>query len=46
MDLITDTRALMIVKQLLDNTASVKPILNPTPQKPKFAPICLFKREE
>lgn len=38
MDLITDTRALMIVKQLLDNTSTVKPILNPTPQKPRFAP--------
>lgn len=43
MDLITDTRALMIVKQLLDTTASVKPILNPTPQKPKFTPSAIQK---
>ena len=43
MDFITDTRALMIVKQLLDNTSTVKPILNPTPQKPKFAPSAIQK---
>ena len=43
MDLITDTRALMIVKQLLDNTSTVKPILNPTPQKPKFVPSPIQK---
>ncbi len=43
MDLITDTRALMIVKQLLDNTSTVKPILNPTPQKPKYVPSPIQK---
>ena len=43
MDLVTDTRALMIVKQLLDNTSAVKPILNPTPQKPRFVPSAIQK---
>lgn len=43
MDLLTDTRALMMVKQLLDNTSAVKPILNQAPQKPKFTPSAIQK---
>ncbi|MCE5188804.1 MAG: beta-lactamase family protein [Eubacteriales bacterium] len=43
MDLVTDTRALMIVKQLLDNTSTVKPVIAQTPQKPKFSPSAIQK---
>ena len=37
MDLITDSRALMIVKQLIDTKSSVKPIFEQEAQKPKFS---------
>ncbi len=37
MDLITDSRALMIVRQLLDTKSSVKPIFEQKAQKPRFA---------
>lgn len=43
MDWLTDTRALMMVRQLLDNTSTVKPIMNHTPQKPKFTPSAIQK---
>ena len=43
MDLVTDSRALMMVKQLLDNTASKKSIVAPLAQKPKFIPSAIVK---
>ena len=43
MDLVTDSRALMMVKQLLDNTASKKSIVAPLAQKPKFTPSTILK---
>ena len=43
MDLITDSRALMIVGQLLDIKSSVKPILEQEAQKPKFSPAPMQK---
>ena len=43
MDLVTDSRALMIVKQLLDNTATVRPVLEQAPQKPRFVPSAIQK---
>ena len=43
MDLITDSRALMIVSQLLDNKSAVKPIFEQAAQKPKFTPAPVRK---
>ena len=43
MDLVTDSRALMIVGQLLDIKSSVKPILEQEAQKPKFSPAPMQK---
>ena len=37
MDLITDSRALMIVRQIIDTKSSVKPIFEQESQKPKFS---------
>ena len=41
MDLITDSRALMMVKQLLDNTSSVRALVDVKAQKPKFLPSAI-----
>lgn len=43
MDLVTDSRALFMVKQLLDNASATKPILDSKPQKPKFNPSAVKK---
>ena len=43
MDLVTDSRALMIIGQLLDTKSSVKPILDQVAQKPKFTPAPMQK---
>ena len=43
MDLITDSRALMMVKQLLDNTSTVRPLIDLQSQKPKFTPSAINK---
>ncbi len=43
MDLITDSRALMIVSQLLDNKSTVKPIFEQAAQKPRFTPAPVQK---
>lgn len=43
MDLITDSRALMIVKQILDTKSSVKPIFEQEAQKPRFSPAPFAK---
>ena len=43
MDLITDSRALMMVKQLLDNTSTVRPLIDLKSQKPKFTPSAISK---
>lgn len=43
MDLVTDSRALMIVRQLLDNTTPVKPVFELAPQKPRFVPSAMHK---
>ncbi len=41
MDLITDSRALMMVKQLLDNTSTMRPLIDLKSQKPKFTPSAI-----
>ena len=43
MDLITDSRALMIVRQLLDNTSATRAVFEQAPQKPKFVPSAIQK---
>lgn len=43
MDLVTDSRALMMVKQLLDNTSATRAVFEQTPQKPKFVPSAIKK---
>ncbi|MEN6417771.1 MAG: serine hydrolase [Clostridiaceae bacterium] len=43
MDLITDSRALMMVKQLLDNTSTMRPLIDLKSQKPKFTPSAINK---
>lgn len=43
MDLVTDSRALFMVKQLLDNTSATRSIIDRTPQKPKFTPSVIQK---
>ena len=43
MDLITDSRALMIISQLMDNKSTVKPIFEQAAQKPKFTPTPVQK---
>ncbi|MEA5048230.1 MAG: serine hydrolase [Eubacteriales bacterium] len=43
MDLVTDSRALFMVRQLLDNTSSTRSIIDHTPQKPKFAQSAIQK---
>ena len=38
MDLVTDSRALSMIRQLMDNTSTTRPVFEQKPQKPKFRP--------
>jgi len=46
MDFVTDTRALMMIKQLLDNTSATRAVFEQKPQKPKFSPSVIQKAFE
>ncbi len=46
MDFVTDSRALMMIKQLLDNTSATRAILEQQPQKPRFTPSVIQKSFE
>lgn len=46
MDFVTDSRALMMIKQLLDNTSATQAIFEQQPQKPRFTPSVIQKSFE
>ena len=46
MDLVTDSRALLMIKQLLDNTSATRAIFEQKPQKPSFQPSVIQKAFE
>jgi CubicO group peptidase (beta-lactamase class C family) len=46
MDLVTDSRALMMVRQLLDNTSATRAVFEQKPQKPAFTPSAIQKAFE
>lgn len=46
MDLVTDSRALLMIKQLLDNTSATRAIFEQKPQKPGFSPSVIQKAFE
>ena len=46
MDFVTDSRALMMIKQLLDNTSATRAIFEQQPQKPGFTPSVIQKAFE
>ncbi len=46
MDFVTDSRALVMIKQLLDNTSATRAVFEQKPQKPNFTPSVIQKAFE